>query len=418
MELTRSGQPRVVVTGMGALTPLGDRADFWNGLKQGRSGIGPITLFDASTLDVRLAGEIDYNPTDYIDPKQARRLSRGSQIAMIAARMALTDAGLTTGDLAPQVDRCAVVVGTTYAGFELLVDATLKYKSTGRSPSPLMLVNGLPNMPGHYISSDTGAVGPLMTISAACASGTQAIGEAVQMIRSHRADLAFAGGVDCLIRDEIMASFIAMGVLATGHNDSPETASRPFEANRSGFVLGEAAGVLILESLEHALKRGALILAEVLGHASSSDAAHVTAPNEEGRGAEKAMRWALEDSAVTPADIDYINAHGTATLLNDSMEAKAIHTLFGDRAARIPVSSTKSMTGHCMGGAGAIEAIACIEAINEGIVPPTINYDTPDPAIDLDVVPNTAREVEVDIALSNSFGFGGQNSCVVIGKFE
>jgi beta-ketoacyl-acyl-carrier-protein synthase II len=415
MDHTRSGYPRVVVTGMGALTPLGTLDAFWEGLQAGRSGIRRIQSFDPTPLEVQIAGEVDFDPAEFLNRKEARRMSRSSQMAQIAARMALAHAGLSPADLAPEADRVGVVMGCADAGFGLLVDTAHAYLAEGRTPMPTALVNGLPNMPAHYISMETGATGPLTTIVTACASGTQSIGAACDLIRYGRADVILAGGVDDLVRAEVIAGFEAMTVLATGGNDNPAAASRPFDADRNGFALGEGAAVLILESLEHARRRGAVIYTEVLGHASSSDAHHSAAPDTEGLGAQKAMRWALEDAHLAPDAIDYINAHGTATRVNDALETYAIKCVFGDHARRLAISSTKSMIGHCMGGSGSMEAIACILALHGGIIHPTINYHTPDPACDLDYVPNHAREARVRAALSNSFGLGGQNACLVLG---
>jgi 3-oxoacyl-[acyl-carrier-protein] synthase II len=270
-------------------------------------------------------------------------------------------------------------------------------------------------MPGYYVSLEMSATGPLTTISTACASGTQSIGHGTDLIRLGRADLVFAGGVDCLIRKEVMAAFDAMTVLSRSRNDSPEKASRPFDADRDGFVLGEGAGFMVLESMEHALQREAHIYAEVRGHAASSDASHIATPDQEGLGAQKAMRWALEDARLNPDQIDYINAHGTGTRINDPSETRAIKQVFGLAANQIPISSTKSMIGHCMGASGTLEAIACLKSLQDGVLHPTINYETPDPECDLDYVPNEAREFPIKTALSNSFGLGGQNACLVFG---
>jgi 3-oxoacyl-[acyl-carrier-protein] synthase II len=406
---------RAVITGMGALSPLGPLDAFWEGLKAGRSGIRRVTRFDTANLDVKIGGEVDFDPTDHINYKDARRMSRASQMALVAARMALADAGLTYDEVAADPERAAVMMGTAAAGAEILIDTTIEYQNKGRRPRPFALINGLPNMPGHYVSADVDARGPLATISTACASGTQAIGAAVDLIRAGRAEIVFAGGVDCLIREEVFAAFTAMTILPTGYNDEPETASRPFDAERSGFVLSEGAGALVVESLARAKARGARIYAEVLGHAASSDANHSAAPDEEGQGARNAMRWALADAGLPADRVDYINAHGTGTEVNDALETYAIKQVLGERAYEVPINSTKSMIGHCMGGSGALEAIACALTIYEGVVHPTINLRTPDPACDLDYVPNEARQAAVRTALSNSFGLGGQNACLVLG---
>lgn len=414
METTRNGHPRVVVTGLGALTPLGTLDSCWDALKAGESGIRGITQFDPADLEVKIAGEVDFEPRVHLNPKAARRMARASQMALVAAKMALKDAGLRPEDVAKDGDRVAVMIGTVNAGFAMLVDTAYDFTFRGRKPFPTALINGLPNMPGYYISLEMGATGPLTTISTACASGTQAIGFGLDLIRTGKVDMVIAGGVDCMIRKEVIAAFDAMTVVARNNRAYPEKASRPFDANREGFVLSEGAGVMILESLAHAHAREARIYAEVLGHAASSDATHIAAPDEDGRGAQKAMRWALEDASINPDQVDYINAHGTGTKLNDLAETKAIKQVFGPRAYEIPISSTKSMIGHCMGASGALEGIACVMSINDGIVHPTINYETPDPDCDLDYVPNTSRQAAIQIALSNSFGLGGQNACLVM----
>jgi beta-ketoacyl-acyl-carrier-protein synthase II len=415
MKTTQDGQPRVVVTGLGVLSPLGPLAEFWQGLLDGNSGIRRTTLFDPEDLGVKIAGEVDFEPSEFIDRKSARRMARASQMALIAARMALEDAGLDQQTVASRGERVGVSVGTVNAGFDSLVDTAYQYTYHGRKPFPTALINGLPNMPGYYVSLEMGATGPLTTISTACASGTQSIGHGMDLIRHGKADLIFAGGVDCLIRKEVMAAFDAMTVLSRNKNDIPEKASRPFDVARDGFVLGEGAGFMVLESMENALQREANIYAEVLGHAASSDAHHIATPDKEGLGAQKAMRWALDDAHLSPGEVDYINAHGTGTRINDPTETKAIKQVFGERAYQIPISSTKSMIGHCMGASGTIEAVACVMSIQQGILHPTINLDTPDPECDLDYLPNQSRETTVKIAISNSFGLGGQNACLVFG---
>lgn len=416
MELMRNGLPRVVVTGMGAVTPLGRLPDFWEKLKAGVSGVRRIQSFDPSDLEVQIAAEVvDFDPNEYIDPKEARRMGRPAQFAVTAAMDALNDAGLTVEDLEPISERVAVDFGSSLGGHDLAQQASFNFRTTGRRPGPFSLINSIPNIPAHYISRLTGALGPLVCISAACASGTHSIGDGADLIRHGRADVVFAGGVEAMILDYGIAGFISMTALATGYNDNPEAASRPFDANRNGFVFGEGAGVLVLEKLERALKRGARIYAEVLGSASSSDAYHVAAPEPTGRGPINAMKWALQDAGLNPEDIDYINAHGTSTKANDAIETHAIKTVFGEHAYNLAVNSTKSMIGHLLGGAGAAEAVATVMSIYEKILHPTINYETPDPECDLDYVPNEARDARIKYALSNSFGLGGQNACVVLG---
>ncbi len=417
MELTRNNRTRVVITGIGALTPLGTVQSFWESLKAGKSGIRRIQSFDPSHLGVQIAGEVDFDPTEHINFKEARRMARCAQMAQVTARMAIQDAGLTDNELQAESERIGVVMGTGLGGHEVIEQNTFRYKNSNLrlKPSPFALINGLPNMPAHYVSRETFATGPLSATTTACAAGTQSIGDGTQLIRDGRADVVFAGGVEGLVVDYAIASFEAMTVLATGRNETPDRASRPFDKDRNGFVFSEGAAVLVLESLEHARKRGARILAEVLGHASSSDSYHVAALDPDGKGAQRAMRWAVEDAQIPYDQIDYINAHGTSTQANDMIETSAIKTLFGAQAYNIPISSTKSMIGHCFGGSGAVEAVACIMALNDQVLHPTVNYETPDPDCDLDYVPNEARDAKVRAVLSNSFGLGGQNACIVLG---
>ncbi len=324
MNTTHTGSPRVVVTGMGAITPLGTLDSFWEALKDGVSGIRGITQFDPADLAVKVAGEIDFEPRAHLNPKAARRMSRASQMALVAAQMALEDAGLRQEDVSKIGDSVGVMIGTVKAGFGMLVDTSYDFTFRGRKPFPTALVNGLPNMPGYYISLETGATGPLTTISTACASGTQAIGSGLELIRSGKVDMVIAGGVDCLIRKEVLAAFDAMTVVVKNYQAFPGRASRPFDANREGFVISEGAGVMILESFAHAQARKGRIYAEISGHGASSDATHITTPEPDGLGAQKAMRWALQDAAINPDQVDYINAHGTGTKLNDYTETKAI----------------------------------------------------------------------------------------------
>lgn len=409
---------RVVVTGMGAVSSLGGVDDFWQGLLAGRSGIRRVTRFDTSQMKVKIAGEADFDPAQYdIPPKNARRMSRASQMALAAVQLAMTDANLTVETVQKESERGGVSLGTANAGFELLLESSLGYRMKGVRINPTALINGLPNMPSHYVSAHTGAAGPFHTISATCASGTQAIGVGLDQLRAGRADVMFVGGVDTLIHPDVMMAFESMTVLSGKFGDQPARASRPFDRERDGFVMGEGCGVLVLETLEHALARGARIRAEALGYATSSDAGHSAAPDVEGRGAANAMLRALEDAGCSPDQVDYINAHGTGTVVNDVMETKAIKRVFGERAYRIPVSSTKSMIGHCMGGSGALEAIACVKSLEDGLVHPTINLETPDPDCDLDYVPGQARQTAPTVALSNSFGLGGQNACLILGKY-
>lgn len=419
MELLRNGRPRVVVTGMGAVTALGEVRSLWENLKAGQSGVRQIETIPVQHVPVKIAGEVrDFDPSRYIEHKEARRMGRSSQFAVAAAHMAVEDAGLSIAEIESEGERTGVVVGTTLGGHELSTESTFKYRGQGyRKPNPLSLINSLPNMPAHYISRMFRTLGPLTTPSTACAAGTQAIGEGAELIRNGRTDMVISGGVEAILQDYTIAGFTAMTALATEYNDSPAQASRPFDADRSGFVMGEGAAVLVLESLAHAIKRGARIYAEVLGHASSSDAFHVAAVDPSGDGAVRSMRWALEDARLRAEEIDYINAHGTSTPANDSMETLAIKRVFGEQAYKIPISSTKSMIGHSFGAAGAIEAIATVLTLVEQIIHPTINYQTPDPVCDLDYVPNIARQVQnLRYAISNSFGLGGQNASIIFGR--
>ena len=417
--LDARGRPRIVVTGMGAITPLGNSVDeSWASALSGQSGIAEITQFDASDLPCRIAGEVkDFDPFEYIDYKEVRRMSRASLLAVSAARLALRHAGLA--DEVPDPERTGVIVGTGMGGLERAVDGLRVLHSKGLSRvNPFTLTSSLPNMPSHHVSLISKAKGPINTVVAACATGTQAIGDAAEMIRRGIADTMLTGGVEGLIHETAIAGFAAMRALSTRFNDHPDQACRPFDRDRDGFILSEGAGIVVLERMDKAIARKAHILAEFLGHASSSDAFHVAAPDPEGAGAVRAMRWSLEDAGVSHSDVDYINAHGTSTPLNDATETYAIKTLFGEDAYNIPVSSTKSVMGHAMGASGTIEAIFCILAMNEGIIPPTWNYETADPACDLDYVPNNPRKADLEIVLSNSFGLGGQNACLVLSKYQ
>jgi 3-oxoacyl-[acyl-carrier-protein] synthase II len=413
------GRPRVVITGMGAMTPLGHSVrESWASLLDGRSGIDFITQFDPRGLPTPIAGEVKaFDPRRYMDFKEARRMSRASQLAIAAARMALEDAGLP-GPL-PEPERAGVLVGTGMGGFERADENLVALRTKGFARvSPFAVTGSLPNMPSHHVSLLAGTLGPISTVVAACATGTQAVGEAAELIRRGAATLVICGGVEGLIHESAVAGFAAMRALSTAFNSDPTRASRPFDKDRDGFVLSEGAGILVLERLDLALARGARIYAELLGHASSSDAFHVAAPDPHAAGATRAMRWALEDAGVAPGDVDYINAHGTSTPVNDAAETYAIKRLFGEDAYHIPVSSSKSVLGHAMGGTGAIEAIFCACALDAGMIPPTWNYETPDPACDLDYVPNAPRPADLRVTLSNSFGLGGQNACLVLGKYS
>lgn len=408
---------RVVVTGMGAISPLGHTAQAsWEALLAGRSGIGPITHFDCSQIPVKIAGEVkDFDPAQYMSVKEARRISRGSQFAIAALRMALEDAGLP--EPLSDGDRAATIIGTGAGGLEVVDRELINLRSKGYNQiSPFALTGFLPNMPAYHVSLLAGAKGPISTIVTACASGTQAIGEGLETIRYGRADLVLAGGVEGLIHETSIASFARAGAAST-RNDEPEQACRPFDAHRDGTVISEGAGMLVLERLDHAMLRKARIYAELIGYASSSDAFHIAKPDPEAGGAVRAMSWALHDAGLQPEQIDYINAHGTATQLNDATETLAIKKVFGDYAYRLPISSNKSVLGHALGAAGAIEAIFSIYSLLHDIIPPTWTYEYPDPECDLDYVPDSPRRADLDTVLSNSFGMGGQNACLVLRQY-
>jgi len=418
MELLRNGRPRVVITGLGAVTALGPVKSLWENLKAGKSGIRRLETINVDHVPVKIGGEVrDFDPTVYIEPKEARRMGRAAHFAVAAATMAVEDAGLTVPQIEAEGERVGVVIGTSLGAHEMAEQSTYKYKSSGyRKPNPLALINSLPNMPAHYVSRFMRALGPLNAPSTACATGTQSIGEASELIKNGRSDMIIAGGVESVLQDYALAGFEAMNALATGYEDNPEAASRPFDANRNGFVFSEGCGVVVIESLAHALKRSARIYGEILGHASSSDAYHIAALDPEGAGAIRCMRWALEDAHLNPDDIQYINAHGTSTQANDAMETLAIKRVFGEQAYNIAVNSTKSMLGHALGGSGAIETIACAMSLIDKVLHPTINYETPDPECDLDYVPNVARDFpNLKYLMSNSFGLGGQNATIVLG---
>ncbi|MCL4236824.1 MAG: beta-ketoacyl-ACP synthase II [Anaerolineae bacterium] len=413
----RNGFPRVVISGMGAVTPLGRFPEYWEKLKAGISGVRRIQSFDPSNLEVQIAGEVlDFDPTEYIEAKEARRMGRPAQFAVTAALDALKDAGLTVEDIEPIRERVAVDFGSSLGAHDLAQQASFGFRTKGRRPGPFSLIESIPNIPAHHISRVLGALGPLVCLSTACATGTHSIGDAMNLIRYGKADMVVTGGVEAMILDYGIAGFISMKGLATGYNDDPGKASRPFDLNRNGFVFSEGAGAMILETLERAIKRGARIYAEVLGMASSSDAYHVAAPEPTGLGATNAMRWAIQDAGLDPAEIDYVNTHGSSTQANDAVETRAMKQVFKDHAYKLAANSTKSMLGHLLGGAGAVEGIATVMSLFEQILHPTINLETPDPECDLDYVPNEARDATLKFAMSNSFGLGGQNACVVFGQ--
>ena len=411
-------QRRAVVTGLGAVTCLGLSVPvMWDGLINGRSGIARVTGFDVSTLPVKIAGQVrGFAQSSLVEPKEARRMARASHLAISAAEQALRDCGAEIGrDVKPE--RTAVIMGTAIGGFEMSYGAMKEYETLGyRRVNPFGLPAALPNAPGHHISKYFNAKGPLSTVVAACASGTQTVGDAMELIRRGRADLVFAGGVDSVFIDGALVGFSLMRVLATKYNDTPEQAARPFDITRDGFCYAEGAAVLMIEEYEHARARGAKIYAEVLGMGVSSDAHHIAIPDPTASGAIRAMEWALEDARIGPRDVQYVNAHGSGTQTNDPLETRAIKTVLGQHAYSVPVNSIKSMMGHAMGASGAIEAMSTVLTIKHGIIPPTINLENPDPQCDLDYVPKVARRASIDIALSNSFGLGGQNATLALGR--
>ncbi len=409
---------RVVVTGLGAVTPLGLSAEStWRAMLEGRSGVRRVTRFDPTPYPAQIGAEVkDFDPTAFIEKKEARRMDRFTQFAVAATRMAMEDAGLDTRDLDPR--RVGVIMGTGIGGMETLAEQfhTLLDRGPDRV-SPFFIPMMIANMAAGHTAILFNARGPNHTVVTACAASANAIGEAFRTLREGTAEVMITGGSEAAFVPLAYAGFCAMRAFST-RNDEPERASRPFDARRDGFVMGEGAGIMILETLDHARARGARIYAEVLGYGSSADAHHVVQPPADGAGGAESMRRALADAGLDPSAVDYINAHGTSTPLGDVAETVAVKDVFGEHARRLAISSTKSMTGHLLGAAGALELIACVLAIRDGILPPTINYEVPDPECDLDYVPNRARPAPVRVALSNSFGFGGQNASVIVGRWE
>jgi 3-oxoacyl-[acyl-carrier-protein] synthase II len=409
---------RVVLTGVGAVTPIGNTAEeLWTGLTQGRSGIGPITKFDPAGYPTRIAGEIrNFDPLAFVDKKEARRLDPYLQYAIAASVMAVSDAGL---DLAKtDAERFGVLIGSGIGGITTLLDGEHALLAKGPDRvSPFVIPMLIVNMAAGLVSMRFGAKGPNSSVVTACATGNHAIGDACRLIRYGEADVMIAGGAEAMIVPLTIAGFCAMKAMST-RNDDPQKASRPFDAGRDGFVCGEGAGIVVLESLAHAVRRDARIYAEIIGYGMTGDAYHMTAPDPEGDGAARAMTLALKSAGLPPSEVGYINAHGTSTLYNDKFETLAIKRVFGDHAKKLAVSSTKSMTGHLLGAAGGVEAIATTLALHHGVLPPTINYETPDPDCDLDYVPNQARKQDVDVAISNAFGFGGTNATLAFRKYR
>lgn len=409
---------RVVVTGMGVISPFGVGVEtFWQAVTEGKSGIGPITRFDASQFTTRIAGEVkDFDATQFVDRKDARRLDRFAQFAWAASRMALEDADLDMDKT--DKERVGVLIGSGIGGIEVYEQQvrTMVERGPGRV-SPFFVPMMIPDMAAGYVSIQTGAKGHNACTVTACASGANAIGDAARVIERGDADVMIAGGSEASVVPIALAGFCSARALST-RNDDPQRASRPFDKDRDGFVLAEGAGILILESEEHARARGARIYGEIAGYGCTGDAFHITQPAPEGEGAYRAIRQALQDAGVEPGDVDYINAHGTSTEYNDWYETIAIKRALGEAAYDVPITSTKSMTGHMLGAAGAVEAIACLLTIKRGIIPATINFETPDPRCDLNYVFHDSREAKVDIAVSNSFGFGGHNAVLVLRRFS
>ncbi len=408
-------QQRVVITGLGVVTSLGsDVEQFWQALLEGKSGITRIDTIDVSDLPYQIAGQVrDLNIDDYIPAKLARRMSRVTKYSLIAAQKAVSDSRLPIP--LENSERVGVYFGTAIGGLEQADEGLQKMRTEGwKRVNPFVIPAALPNMPAFHVTLQYGAHGPNCTYTTACASGTQSVGEAAHAIRHGKADVIIAGGAEGMIERYTVAGFANMRAVPIHFNDEPERASRPFDAKREGFVFSEGAAFLILESLEHAQARNAKIYAEIAGYACSNDAFHMAAPDPTAAGAKRTMEWAITDAGIQPEQINYINAHGTSTIANDATETKAIKQLFGERAYEIPISSTKSMIGHAMGGSGAVEAVVCALSIDRGKIHGTLNYEYPDPELDLDYVSDGMRELKIEYAMSNSFGLGGQNACIVL----
>ncbi len=409
---------RVVVTGLGCVTPIGIGKDkFWNSLINGISGIDHISRFDTEAFNTKIAAEVkDFNAEDYIDKREIKKMDKFTQFAVAAAQMAVEDAKLKIKEI--NSNRFGVILGSGIGGIETLEDQSNKLLERGpRRVSPFFIPMMISNIASGQISIALGAKGPNISVVTACAASTNAIGEAFRTIQYGDADIMITGGSEAPITPLAIAGFSSMKAMST-NNDNPKKASRPFDKNRDGFIMGEGAGILLIEELEHALKRGAKIYGELVGYGRSADAYHITAPAPDGEGAARAMNCALEDANINYDVIDYINAHGTSTHYNDKFETDAIKTVFKEHAYKLDISSTKSMTAHLLGAAGGVEAIACILTIVNGIIPPTINYETPDPDCDLNYVPNLAKKANVEYALSNSLGFGGHNASIIFKKYE
>ncbi len=415
--MTNRQNKRVVITGLGAITPIGKNlAEYWDGLLQGRSGVGSVTLFDASKHACQIAAEVkDFDPHQYLDKKDAKRMDRFAQFGVCASKQAIADAELEINDL--NADRVGVLIGTGVGGLKVMEDQNENLLTKGpRKVSPFTIPMMIANMAAGLTAIHTGAKGPNSCTVTACAAGSHAIGDAFRLIQGGYADAMICGGAEAAVTPLSFAGFCSAKALST-RNDDPDRASRPFDRDRDGFVMGEGSGILLLEELEHALARGAKIYAEMVGYGMTCDAYHMTSPVPGGQGAAKAIELALADGDLQPEQVDYINAHGTSTQANDSNETKAIKKALGARAEEVVVSSTKSMTGHLLGGSGGIEAVATVMAIQNNKVPPTINLANPDDECDLDYIANQSRDCEVNVALSNSFGFGGHNVTLAFKKY-
>ncbi len=415
------GECRVVVTGMGAVTPIGNDVEaYWASLIAGRSGIECVTSFDPSRLDAKIAGEVkDFQPELVMPKKEVRRHDRYVHLAWVASVEALAGAGIPNPIIDESLaERTGVIIGSGIGGINTMIRDVIEAHELGvERIGPFLVTSLIPDMGAGFVAIYANARGPNYATVSACSSSNHAIGDALNIIRRGDADVMIAGGAESGIGEIPMAAFAAMRALSTKRNDDPHKASRPFDADRDGFVMADGAGVLVLEALDHAMARGASIRGELVGYAATDDASHITLPAPGGRGAVASMSLAMADAGLTTDEIGYINAHGTSTAPNDKAETAAIKTTFGERAYDVPVSSTKSMTGHLLGAGGGIEAIACILAIENGILPPTINYENPDPDCDLDYVPNVARESAIETAMSNSFGFGGHNATLIFKRY-
>ncbi len=408
---------RVVITGLGCITPIGNNVEeFWKGIEEGKCGIDEITAFDTTDYKVHLAGEVkNFNPEDYIDKKEAKRMDRFTQFAIVAAKEVMKDSSLKVDEI--DATRFGLIIGSGIGGLITIHEGSTVLNEKGPNRvSPFFIPMAISNMAAGNVSIEVGAKGQTFSLTTACATGTDAIGEAFRMIRHGYQDVVMAGGTESPIMPVSVSGFSNMKALSTATDKN--RASIPFDKERSGFVMGEGAGLILLEDLEHAQKRGAKIYAEIVGYGASSDAYHITSPLPSGEGGARAMTNAIQDAKIKPEDITYINAHGTSTHLNDSGETSAVKTAFGDASKTVMMSSTKGNTGHLLGAAGGVEAIACIKAIEKGLVPPTIHYQVPDEECDLDIVPNTPRKAEVKYAMSNSLGFGGHNSSIIFKKYE